>query len=73
MNLTSENPNATLAAVSTSIGTIITYLASLTTWNVPPAVAVAAAGLFTSFLLLLGRTGLKGFCKLLWLGQRQAP
>lgn len=67
-SVTANNPNATLAATSTGIATIVTWLVSLTSWNVPAAVAVAAAGLFTSFLLFIGRNGLKGAARLVWRG-----
>lgn len=73
MSVTGDNPNATLATLSGSIGTIVSYVIGLTSWNVPTTVIVAGAGLFTSFVLLLGRNGLKGICKMIWRGRSVEP
>lgn len=63
-----RNPNATLAAGSTSIGVVLIYVGGLFGWNPEPAVAAALSGIFTSFLLYIGHSGVKGFFVMLWRG-----
>ena len=69
MSVTGNNPNATLAGGTTGVAAAVTYLLSLTTWNVPPTVAVLAAGGVTTLLLFIGRNGIRGLFKMIWRGQ----
>lgn len=68
----SQNPNATLAAGSTSIGVAIIYGLGLAGVNPTPEAAAALSGIATSVLLYIGHNGVRGFCVNLWRG-RPAP
>lgn len=62
------NPNATLAAGSTSVGVAVIYLLGLAGVNPTPEAAAALSGIATSVLLYIGHAGVKGACLALWRG-----
>ena len=63
-----ENPNATLAATSTSVGVAVIYVIGLAGVNPTPEAAAALSGIATSLLLYIGHHGVKGFFCTLWSG-----
>jgi hypothetical protein len=67
----SENPNATLAAGSTSVGVAVIYLLGLAGINPTPEAAAALSGIATSILLYIGHKGVKGFCVAIWSGRKE--
>jgi hypothetical protein len=67
--VTSENPNATLAAGSTSVGVAVIYGLGLAGINPTPEAAAALSGIATSVLLFIGHSGVKGFFVMLWRGR----
>jgi hypothetical protein len=67
--VTSENPNATLAAGSTSVGVAVIYLLGLAGVNPTPEAAAALSGIATSVLLFIGHSGVKGFFVMCWRGK----
>ena len=64
-----ENPNATLAAGSTSVGVAVIYLLGLAGINPTPEAAAALSGIATSLLLFIGHSGVKGFFVMCWRGR----
>jgi hypothetical protein len=67
--VTSENPNATLAAGSTSVGVAVIYVLGLAGVNPTPEAAAALGGIATSVLLFIGHSGVKGFFATIWRGK----
>jgi hypothetical protein len=65
----SENPNATLAAGSTSVGVAVIYVLGLAGINPTPEAAAALSGIATSLLLFIGHSGVKGFFVMCWRGK----
>ena len=66
--VTAQNPNATLAAGSTSVGVAVIYVLGLAGVNPTPEAAAALSGIATSLLLFIGHRGVKGFLCALWSG-----
>ncbi len=67
--ITSENPNATLAVGSTSVGAAIIYVLGLAGLHPTAEAAAALSGIATSVLLYIGHSGVKGFFKMIWRGK----
>jgi ABC-type enterobactin transport system permease subunit len=67
-NAAKENPNATLAAGSTSVAVVAIYLLGQAGYTLTPEIAAAVSGIITSLLLYIGHNGVKGFCRAIWNG-----
>ncbi len=65
----SQNPNATLAAGSTSVGVAVIYVLGLAGVNPTPEAAAALSGIATSLLLFIGHSGVRGFFVMCWRGR----
>lgn len=67
-----SNPNATAAGATSGLAAVITwtvgYFAGV---DVPAPVAVAAAGAFSTVVLVIGREGIRGIFRRLWAGEDQ--
>ncbi len=62
------NPNATLAAVSTSVAVVAIWLLGQAGYTLTPEIAAAISGIITSLLLFVGHNGVKGFFRAIWNG-----
>ena len=67
--VTSQNPNATLAAGSTSVGVAVIYALGIAGINPTPEAAAALSGIATSLLLFIGHSGVRGFFVMCWRGK----
>ena len=65
----SANPNATLAAGSTSVGVAVIYCLGLAGINPTPEAAAALSGIATSLLIFIGHSGVRGFFVMCWRGR----
>jgi hypothetical protein len=64
-----ENPNATLAVGSTSVGVAVIYVLGIAGINPTPEAAAALSGIATSILLYIGHSGVRGFFVMCWRGK----
>jgi hypothetical protein len=64
-----DNPNATLAVGSTSVGVVVIYVMGLLGVNPTPEAAAALSGIATSILLYIGHSGVRGFFVMCWRGK----
>ncbi len=66
-----NHPNATLTLASTPPVAFIVYLINLNPWvHFDPTQAVFLAGIILSFILFVGKRGLKGLMHALWWGSK---
>lgn len=64
------HPNATMAASSGGVATLVIMILSLVGVAVPPAVAALIATAIVSLVLVIGRKGVKGLIDVIWHGNK---
>ncbi len=68
-----SHPNASVAAGTGGLTTLILYLAELRGWHVDPLLASGIATVAAAIVLFIGRRGLKGAITSLWAGSPKPP
>lgn len=64
-----DNANATAAGGSTGVGLFLVWLLGHVGVDMGAEVAVVVAGGLTTFVLLVGRDGVRGIARTIWRGR----
>jgi hypothetical protein len=68
-----SHPNASAAAGTGGLTTLILYLAETQGWHVDPLLASGIATVAAAVVLFIGRRGIKGALASIWTGSPKPP
>lgn len=71
MRVVKEHPNATAAAGSGGVGTVLVALLAAFGIVLPPVAAAAIAAAFPVVFLAIGRKGIRGIVRQIWRGSEE--